>query len=123
MLLGPRARVDDWNRRELRGHTSSSFQGMSDHQHISILLSHPDSVRKVLTFLNGGALGLCESERCPAKTRNGRLEAQTGPGARLVEQRGHYPPMKHVGPFLGQRFHDFGHVENVIDLLSRKVAD
>src|SRR2546425_13179465 len=66
MLLGPRARIDDRDGGKLRGHPSRSFQRMSDHQHISILLSNSDSVRQVLAFLHGGALGLCESEGCPA---------------------------------------------------------
>ena len=122
MFLGPRARVDDGNGGELRGHTGGSFQRMSDHQHIRILLSHPDCVCEILAFLHGGTLGFCESESCPTKPCNGRLEAQPGPSARLEEQRSHYSSMKHVGPFLGERLHDFSHVQNVVNLFSRKVA-
>src|SRR5207237_8601567 len=110
MLLCSRACVDDRDRGELRSHTGCSFQGVSNNQHVSILLSNSDSVGQVLAFLHGRTLRLCESERCPSEPSNGRREAQTGPGARLVEQGGHYSPVKHVGPFLGQGLHDFRQV-------------
>src|SRR5881396_1524241 len=123
MLLCSGACVDDRDGGEFSGHASRPLQGMPNHEHVSILLSHSYSVGEVLSFLDGRSFGLCESECCPTEPCHGRLETQPGTSTRLEEQRCHYSPMKHIGPLLDKRFHHFCHVQHVIDLPSRKVTD
>jgi len=65
---------------------------------VAVAADYPDRILKALTLCLGGELlGVFRADDTPPQPLHGRLEAETGPRARLIEERGHDLPLQEIG--------------------------
>ena len=88
MVMSAVARVDDRDVDVVRGHIGSALFRMAHRDDVGEALDGPRGIGHALAFGDGAVGGRGEPDDVAAQFDHGGLEAQTGAGRSLIEQRG-----------------------------------